>query len=95
MRRYFDFWTGNFFVGGGRSKNKRFIPQVMKTSIGLKRTWEILLMNIEQRCKSASSGTFAMTSPHVLAKMFHEFDVDGGGSLCRKEFEQCIREKLG
>ena len=85
---------GNFFVGGGR-KDKRFIPQVMKTSIGLKRTWEILKTKIEQRCKSASGGVFAMTSPHVLAKMFHEFDSDGGGSLCRKEFERALREKLG
>jgi Ca2+-binding EF-hand superfamily protein len=85
---------GNFFVGGGRS-NKRFIPQVMKTSIGLKRTWEILKTKIEQRCKSASGGVFAMTSPHVLAKMFHEFDQDGGGSLSRDEFERALREKLG
>ena len=71
------------------------ILQVMKTSIGLKRTWEILKTKIEQRCKSSSSGTFAMTSPHVLAKMFHEFDADGGGSLCREEFEKALREKLG
>ena len=86
---------GNFFVGGGRAKHGRYIPQVMKTSIGLKRTWEILKTKIEQRCKSHSSGTFAMTSPHVLAKMFHEFDQDGGGSLCREEFERALREKLG
>jgi Ca2+-binding EF-hand superfamily protein len=85
---------GNFFIGGGRN-HKRFIPQVMKTCIGLKRTWEILKTKIEQRCKSSSSGTFAMTSPHVLAKMFHEFDTDGGGSLSRKEFERALREKLG
>merc|ERR1712216_296962 len=86
---------GNFFVGGGRNPNKRFIPQVMKTSIGLKRTWEILKTKIEQRCKSSSGGVFAMTSPHVLAKMFHEFDQDGGGSLSRDEFEKALREKLG
>lgn len=86
--------AGNFFVGGGRG-GKRCVKQEMKTSIGLKRTWEILKTKIEQRCKSKSSGPFGMTSPHVLAKMFHEFDSDGGGSLCRKEFERALREKLG
>ena len=69
--------------------------QEMKTSIGLKRTWEILKTKIEQRCKSSSNGPFGMTSPHVLARMFHEFDVDGGGALSRDEFERALKEKLG
>merc|ERR1711871_614479 len=85
---------GNFFVGGGRG-GKRCVRQEMKTSIGLKRTWEILRTKIEQRCKSSSNGPFGMTAPHVLARMFHEFDIDGGGALSRDEFERALKEKLG
>eukprot|EP00949_MAST-11_sp_MAST-11-sp1_P004985 g4985.t1 len=81
----------NFFTGGGGLKKVR---AVKVPSIGVRRLKEVLKAKIEQKCRKQGS-VHGTTSPHVLARIFREFDTSGDGSLNREEFEKALRQKLG
>merc|ERR1711871_42008 len=85
--------TSTGLLGGLNRTQKKIRKNI--PPIGLKRLEQIVQDKIEQKAKGKSTGAMAVTSPHVLRRMFSDFDEDGTGELDYEEFANALRQGLG